>query len=89
MSEPACLKLLRDIAAAHVSPWMTPEEAAAYAKTSARTLEDYRRLGGGPVYHRQSRSLVLYHKDDLDAWRRKGRASNTTEERLKGVALAG
>lgn len=70
------------------SPWMLPEEAARYARCSARSLEDYRRLGDGPMYHRQGARVVLYHKADLDAWRGKGRAANTTEERLKGVPLA-
>ncbi len=76
--------------AAHApSPWMITREAAAYVRCSPRTLEGLRRTGGGPAYHRQGARLVLYHRDDLDAWRGQGRARNTTEERLSGVPLAG
>lgn len=71
------------------SPWMTTEEAARYVRVASRTLEGYRISGDGPAYHRQGARVVFYHKDDLDAWRGKGRASNTTEERLNGVQLAG
>lgn len=70
------------------SPWMTTEQAASYACCSARTLENLRREGGGPVYYRQGARCVVYNKDDLDAWRSQGRAANTTAERLAGVPLA-
>lgn len=71
------------------SPWMTTAEAARYTRCSSRTLEGYRISGGGPAYHRHDGRLVFYHKDDLDAWRRQGRAENTGQERHKGVPLAG
>ncbi len=67
------------------SPWMTTAEAAAYVRCSVRTLEGHRRTGGGPVYHRQNGRLVFYHRSDLDAWRRQGRAENTLAERLAGT----
>lgn len=70
------------------SPWMTTEEAAAYVRLSARTLEGLRNKGGGPAYHRQGARTVFYHRDDLDAWRRQGRAEHTTQERAAGRALA-
>jgi hypothetical protein len=66
------------------TPWMTSAEAAAYVRCSPRTLEGYRNAGGGPVYHRSGRGRVFYHRDDLDAWRRAGRAENTLQERLAG-----
>ena len=72
-----------------VIAWLTTEEAAAYLRCSKRTLEGYRRTGGGPVYCRQGGRVVFYHRDDLDAWRRIGEASNTTAERLAGVRIAG
>ncbi|MFZ2031749.1 MAG: helix-turn-helix domain-containing protein [Vitreimonas sp.] len=67
------------------TPWMTPAEAVAYVRCSVRTLEGYRRSGGGPVYHRQNQRTVVYHRADLDEWRGRGRATNTTQERLDGI----
>lgn len=67
----------------HVTPWMTSVEAAAYLRCSRRTLEGYRTAGGGPIYHRTG-GRVFYHRDDLDAWRKQGRAGHTAEEKLDG-----
>ncbi len=68
------------------TPWMTAVEAAAYVRCSPRTLEGYRRIGGGPAYHRHGKR-VFYNRADLDDWRARGRASNTLQERLSGVDL--
>lgn len=65
------------------TPWMTTAEAAAYLRCSRRTLEGYRNVGGGPEYCRTG-GRVFYHREDLDAWRRAGRAAHTTEEKLGG-----
>lgn len=73
---------------AFTSPWMTTDEAAAYVRLSVRTLEGMRAKGGGPAYHRQGARTVFYHRDDLDAWRRQGRAEHTAQERAAGRALA-
>ncbi|WP_157219172.1 helix-turn-helix domain-containing protein [Flavisphingomonas formosensis] len=54
------------------SPFFTTEQAAFYLGMSARTLQEYRSAGTGPIYRRHSRH-IRYHIDDLDAWSR-GRA---------------
>lgn len=70
------------------SPWLTAGEAAAYLRIAERTLEGMRRKGNGPVYCRQGARAVFYHRDDLDAWRRRGAASHTTQERRDGTPIA-
>ena len=64
-----------------MSPWRDTEEAAAHVRLSARTLEGYRRAGGGPVYHRQG-GKVLYHRADLDQWIGRHRFAHSSEERI-------
>ena len=49
------------------TPWLTPEQAAAYLCLSKLTLTDWRCNGTWPVYHKAG-SLVRYHIADLDAW---------------------
>ena len=43
------------------------EAAARYLGLEAHSLECYRSVGGGPVYHKFGR-YVRYAVDDLDAW---------------------
>lgn len=43
------------------------EAAARYLALDAHTLECYRSIGGGPVYHKFGK-WVRYSVDDLDAW---------------------
>jgi hypothetical protein len=43
------------------------EAAARYLALEAHTLECYRSLGGGPVFHKFGK-WVRYAIDDLDAW---------------------
>jgi len=47
--------------------FLTPTEAGAYLRLSARTLENYRTLGGGPRFRKFGRS-IRYTIPDLDAW---------------------
>ena len=61
---------LRDDPPAPLSPWLTQEGAADYVRLSPKALEDMRRRGVGPRFHRVHRRLVRYHTDDLDAWLR-------------------
>lgn len=43
------------------------EAAARYLALEAHTLECYRSLGGGPIFHKFGR-YVRYAVDDLDVW---------------------
>ena len=60
-----------DIArAAHArrgSPFLNPDQAAAYLRISSRLLKHLRKQGTGPVFRHHSR-FIQYHIDDLDAW---------------------
>lgn len=49
------------------SPFLTIKETAAYLRLTERALENFRQVGGGPVYRKHG-GRVVYHKDDLDAW---------------------
>ncbi|MFZ5615858.1 MAG: helix-turn-helix domain-containing protein [Pseudomonadota bacterium] len=46
---------------------MTVDEAAAYLRLTPRALENFRQVGGGPIYRKHG-GRVVYHKDELDAW---------------------
>jgi hypothetical protein len=52
------------------------EAAARYLALEAHTLECYRSLGGGPVFHKFGK-WVRYAVDDLDAWAASCRRSTT------------
>lgn len=52
------------------------EAAARYLALEAHTLECYRSVGGGPVYHKFGR-WVRYAIEDLDAWAESCRRSTT------------
>jgi hypothetical protein len=60
------------------SPYLTTEEAAAYVRRSAVSLERDRVRGDGPVYSRLGK-LVVYTKVDLDQWVRERRHRSTSE----------
>lgn len=65
------------------SPWLNTIEAASYVRRSKRTMEGLRISGGGPAYHRQG-GIVLYHRDDLDAWLAPTRAAHVAQEKIEG-----
>lgn len=46
---------------------LTTKEAAEYLRYSEVTLEQWRLIGKGPVFHKPE-NKVLYYKADLDAW---------------------
>lgn len=50
------------------TPWMAPDDAAAYLRLTVRGLEDMRGNGKGPRFHKVGARVVRYHRDDLDAW---------------------
>lgn len=57
----------------------TPE-AARLLGLSARTLEKYRCVGGGPVF-RKLRGSVAYAVSDLEAWADKSACRSTSDPR--------
>lgn len=62
----------------------TPKEAAEYTGYSVRTLERWRREGGGPPFIRKNgpkkRGRIRYRKGDLDTWIEQQRCKSTSEE---------
>jgi hypothetical protein len=50
------------------TPWLAPEDAAAYLRLTVRGLEDMRAKGSGPRFHKVNARVVRYHVNDLDAW---------------------
>ncbi|MFG1244594.1 DNA-binding protein [Xanthobacter versatilis] len=52
------------------------EAVACYLALEAHTLECYRSLGGGPVYHKFGK-WVRYAVDDLDSWAKSCQRSTT------------
>lgn len=57
-----------DAGATFRSPWLNTNDAAAYLSASPRTLAVWRCQGKGPKYRTCGARLVLYHRDDLDAF---------------------
>lgn len=55
--------------ARHGSPFLSPQQAAAWLQISLRHLMHLRVTGGGPPFRRHCRR-VQYHIDDLEAWSR-------------------
>lgn len=63
------------------SPFLTPDQAAQFLKLSPKTLEKYRREGGGPRFRKHG-SRVLYAISDLEAWSEKRAYDSTTQAGL-------
>lgn len=57
----------------------TPAAAEALG-IQPRTLEDWRRRGGGPPYIRVSTTCVRYSLDSLEVWLHERTATSTAEE---------
>jgi hypothetical protein len=55
--------------ARHGSPFLNPQQAAAWLQISLRHLMHLRVAGDGPRFRRHCRR-VQYHIDDLEAWSR-------------------
>jgi hypothetical protein len=66
------------MAATISSPYLTTEEAAAYVRRSAVSLERDRVRGDGPTYSRLGK-LVVYTREDLDQWVHERRHRSTSE----------
>ena len=61
----------------HGGRLLTTSEAAGVLGVSARTLEDWRLRGGGPVFCKLGMRLVRYALEDLRAFIDLGARSNT------------
>jgi hypothetical protein len=57
---------------------MRANEAAEYMKLSIQMLAKLRWLGGGPRYAKLG-SVILYDRDDLDAWLSAHTCSSTSD----------
>ena len=53
-----------------------------------RTLEDWRRRGGGPAYIRLSATCVRYSLDSLQAWLNERTATSTAQEAARELRAA-
>lgn len=62
-------------------PLINTAQAAALLAMSPRSLEGYRRKGGGPTFVTLSRNVVRYRGSDLDAWIRSRAAPHTATSR--------
>lgn len=60
---------------------LTTTDAARLVAMSPRTLEAYRRKGGGPQFVALSRNAVRYRRSDIDTWVRERVASHTAHAR--------
>lgn len=68
----AIREIVREEVGRSPSPWMDTAEAAAYIRSTAGTLKNWRATGQGPKYHPVLTKLIRYHRDDLDAFVRDG-----------------
>lgn len=57
---------------------MNTETAARYLGLSARSLEKYRLIGGGPAYLKPNRRVV-YEREELDRWISSTRRRSTSD----------
>lgn len=70
LAREAAIAAVRELQAAPVLPlvWVDEVGAAEYLKISPRMLQDHRRDGTGPVFHKAGGRLVRYRLSDLDAF---------------------
>jgi len=67
-------EMIRSEAERLSAPYMKPDQAASYCGVSKETLSILRKTGGGPRWSKPLPQVVLYHRDDLDAWIREHQA---------------
>src|SRR5262245_5060523 len=67
---------------------LTPDEAAAVLRVSARTLDDWRQAGGGPAFVRVGR-LVRYRVEDVESYCVQSLRRHATDERTERQERAG
>lgn len=49
--------------------YLTPKETATRFRLHLQTLQQFRRVGGGPPFHRAGRK-ILYRADEVESWLR-------------------
>jgi hypothetical protein len=64
--------------------WCDTLQAAEYIHSTPKTLEHWRRVGGGPRYAKAGRRC-LYRYDWLDEWLESRTTTSTAEARKKGL----
>jgi hypothetical protein len=69
------------------SPFLSNGEAAAYLRLSARTLEKYRVIGGGPPFRKFGRR-VFYLLADLNDWAARRSCDSTSDPAWKSRPAA-
>jgi predicted DNA-binding transcriptional regulator AlpA len=62
------------------SPFLNTRQAAAHLRLKPSTLDHWRSVGGGPVFHKLG-SRIYYTRDDLEAWVQSRRRLTTAEHR--------
>lgn len=70
LAREAAIAAVRELKATPFLPlvWVDEVGAAEYLKISPRMLQDGRRDGTGPVFHKAGGRLVRYRLSDLDAF---------------------
>ncbi|HEY9080483.1 helix-turn-helix domain-containing protein [Magnetovibrio sp.] len=58
---------------------MRPTETAAYVKCSTSTLAKMRMRGDGPPYVKAGKRIVLYDREEVDAWLAERKRYSTSE----------
>jgi hypothetical protein len=64
--------------------WCDTAQAADHINSTAKTLEHWRRVGGGPRYAKAGRRC-LYRLDWLDSWLESRSVTSTAEARRVGI----
>jgi hypothetical protein len=64
--------------------WCDTEQAADHIGSKAKTLEHWRRVGGGPRYTKAGRRC-LYRFDWLDEWLESRSVTSTAEAKRAGM----
>lgn len=70
LARETAVAVVREMQAAPAIPlvWVDEVGAAEYLKISPRMLQDGRRDGTGPVFHKAGGRLIRYRLSDLDAF---------------------
>jgi len=78
---------MSDRLASFPTQYVSTREAARLFGISARTLENYRRLGGGPIF-RKLGGRVVYSMCDLEAWADQAACRSTSDPRYVAAQLS-
>lgn len=62
-----------------VDPLFDERETSEYLKIAIKTLQRWRCEGGGPVFCRIGTRAIRYQRSDLDAFKKAGRRTSTSD----------